>query len=199
MLFYLTDSNPPDSKFHRDEVSLRFVLFLIISVSVLQIFIEHKKRKLQINARKAEMAAEMAHRNLEEARMKLNNRTVVGQLSNPDLPNRASQSVTNNADLEEKNNKNNALKFARAIALFAVLPTSLFVLLFSLESIQDWRPHGVSALVMSTIGIVVPTVIFIENTKLRNFSINYMKSKFSNFGAIFKSPRVQPVIPQVNL
>ena len=191
MLFYLTDSNPPDSKFHRDEVSLRFVLFLIISVSVLQIFIEHKKRKLQINAGKAEMAAEMAHRNLEEARMKLNNRTVV--------PNRASHSVTNNADLEEKNNKNSALKFARAIALFAVLPTSLFVLLFSLESIQDWRPHGVTALVMSAIGIVVPAVIFIENTKLRNFSINYMKSKFPNFGAIFKSPRVQPVIPQVNL
>ena len=192
LLFYLKNSTP-EYKFQRDPFSLSIILFIVTFVLVLQVLIELKKNKLRINARNAEKAAQKASRNLQEARLKLNQKNNTGQSSNSG-PLESSNPEDVMADSEAAENRNNALKFARAVALFALLPESLFGILLSLESIQDWRPHGVTIALMLIAGTIIPAVMFIGNAKLRKFLVQYVRNIFLQHSFIFRAPRVVPMI-----
>ena len=191
MLSYLNDTWY-DGKFRRDPVSLGFLVFLITSVAVLQIFIELKKWKARIEAENAAKAAEAAKKSLDEARLRLE----LSERRKSSLPSR--RCVRFKVDLEEKKNNNNALKFARAVALFAVLPVSFFLVLFSLETIEDWRPHGVTIAIMLAFGIVVPAILFLQNLRLRKFATSELKNSFPKFRGYFKSSRVEPLIATIS-
>jgi hypothetical protein len=90
--------------------------------------------------------------------------------------------------------RSNALKVARAVTLFAVLSASIFLILFTLENIDEWRPHAVAASVMIAFGIVIPVFAFIGNSKLRKFAVDYVRNIFLNFKISLRSSRVEPII-----
>jgi hypothetical protein len=70
MLFYFNDSWQ-ETKFQRDPTSLTFILCFILTVSVMQIAIEIKKRKLMHDSEKASRDAAAAKRGLDEAKRQL--------------------------------------------------------------------------------------------------------------------------------
>jgi len=193
LLFYFINLRL-ETNFQRDPISLAFTLVLVILVSLIQLLIELKKHKLRIKARNAEKAAEEAHRNLLDARLKLNQGCNVSQSSsNSDQTNESLHSVIMIADTEDKKKTSNALKFARGVVLFAVIPELIFGIVFSLETIQDLRPHGVTAALMLTMGSIVPCLFFISNAKPMKFATEQVSNILQKLVIVFKSPRVAPL------
>ena len=72
------------------------------------------------------------------------------------------------------NSSSNALKFAQAFSFFATLPASIYSLIYSLENIENWRPHGTTAFNMILLGIGVPCYLFIHNIKTGKFALKYL-------------------------
>ncbi len=213
MFFYFTNSWQ-ETNFQRDPISLIFIASFLLTILFLQIFIEIKKCKFKSEAEKAKKAADAAKRSLEEAKLKLINQETLSvniemnQNSNPSLPSElpildtvkseinASQAMTifSNEFKCEKQSSSNALKLARAVTLFALLPASIFLALFTLESINEWRPHGVTIAVMMAFGMVIPILSFVVNVRMRKFALNYVRNQFLNVISLFRSNRVEPSI-----
>lgn len=213
MFFYFTNSWQ-ETHFQRDLISLIFIASFLLTILVLQVFIEIKKCKFKSEAEKAKKAADAAKRSLEEAKLKLINQETLSvniemnQNSNPPLPSQlpildtlnseinASPAITIfSTDLKcEKQSNSNALKLARAVTLFALLPASIFLTLFTLENINEWRPHGVTIAVMIAFGMIIPILSFVVNLRMRKFAVNYLSNNFFNWMALFRSNRVEPSI-----
>jgi hypothetical protein len=212
-LFFYLKNSWQKTKFQRDPVSLIFTSSIIVVISVLQILIEIKKRKLRRVAEKAARDAEAAKRNIDKAKLRLqNNETLSNNAElNPDsnltlqnqlhevdenFPNiRSGLAATSlNVLPSSHQTQDNALKAARVITFFAVLPTSIFLFLLTLENMDEWRPHGAAASTMIAFGIIIPVLFLIGNLKLRKFAVNYLKDKCVSFRGIFKSGRVEPIV-----
>ena len=69
-----------------------------------------------------------------------------------------------------KKRNNNKLKVARGICIFAILPTGLFAILFSLENIQELRPLATIVFGMIFFGIFAPSMLILHNKNLKQFS-----------------------------
>jgi len=214
-LFFYLNNSWQETKFYRDPISLIFILSLVFTVSFLQIIIEIKKHKVKTEAEKAAKAAEVAKRNIEEANMKLqrnkshenNFKTNLNLTLN--LPNAITDSVSSNSSINigkvyttisndfntENVSHNNTLIVARAVTLCTILPMSVFLTLFTLENIDDWRPHGVLASSMAALGIVAPASILIGNSRMRKFVVCYFRNKITNNGLNFRSGTVEPILP----
>jgi hypothetical protein len=196
MFFYLKD-DWQETKFQRDLVSVTFNLTFIVVNFLLQIAIEIKKRKMQNVVAKAEEMATAAKQNVENAKLKLtlqNNVECEGQ-KDVAYPHQTLEIVgteVHEDEISKVTSSSNALKVARAVSLFAILPASIFTILFSLENMGDWRPHGAAASSMISFGIVVPCVLFIYNIKLRKFAFNYLKNKIQKLKCT--SRRIYPIV-----
>jgi hypothetical protein len=213
LFFYLKNSEQ-ETKFQRDPVSLIFLSSIVVAISILQIFIEIKKCKLKRVTEKAARDAEDAVRNINEARSRLqtnetliNNAEMNPPASSTPLPNQLHCVDENNSSVRGEIAKtcstglqgnplsqDNAFKVARVIAFFAFLPAVIFIIIFTLENIDDWRPHGTTALTMIAFGIIIPMLFFIGNFKFRRFAISYVRNKLSFFETIFIFGRVEPSI-----
>jgi hypothetical protein len=212
-LFFYLQNSIRETNFERDPVALIFLLSILVTVSILQILIEMKKRRFKRAAEKAAKDADAAKRSLDEARQRLENNDVVRD--NAEMNSNASVTFSNLLQNTAGNNssirefgaaatsyilpgnhlsQDDALKVARAFTVFAVLPASIFLFLFTLENIDEWRPHGTTASNMIAFGIIVPVLFFIGNLKLRNFAISYFRNKFNTLKVIFRSDRVEPII-----
>ena len=199
MLYYFKD-DWQETKFRRDPVSLIFNVTHILVVLVLQMLIEMKKRRMKVETTKAEETAAAANRNLENAMMKLTLQEIVQseqdhQHQNPKDVNigQTEEMVVEDEDVGKVTSSKNALKVARAVSLFAILPASLYSILFSLENIGGWRPHGAAACSMISFGIVVPSVLFFYNLKMRKFAINYLKNKVQKWKCKSRSSKIVPI------
>ena len=67
-----------------------------------------------------------------------------------------------------------ARKVARAISIICSLPTVLYVVSFSLQSIDEYRPHGTTAFTLICYGIVAPLTLFLVNKSLSTFALTYL-------------------------
>jgi len=209
-LFFYLKNSWQKTKFQCDPVSLIFTSSIIVVISVLQILIEIKKRKLRRVAEKAARDAEAAKRNIDKAKLRLQNNetlsnnaelnpdsnlTLQNQLDIGNFPNTTSGLAATSSNVPPNHQtQDNALKAARVITFFAVLPTSIFLFLLTLENMDEWRPHGATASTMIVFGIITPVLFLMGNSKLRKFAVNYLKDKYITFREIFKSGRVEPII-----
>jgi hypothetical protein len=214
LLFFYLQNSIQETKFQRDPVALIFLSSILVIVSILQFSIEMMKRRFKRAAEKAAKDAEAAKRNLDEAKQRLENNDVVR--NNAEMNSDASVTLSNllqntteyNSSIREVEvaassynppgnhhlSQDDALKVARVVTFFAVLPASIFLFLFTLENIDEWRPHGTTASNMIAFGIIVPVLFFIGNLKLRNFAISYLRNKFNTLKVMFRSDRVAPII-----
>ena len=212
-LFFYFNNSVQEMKFQRDAISLIFLSFIVVAISILQIFIEIKKCKLKRVTEKAARDAEEAKRNINEARSRLQtneiliNNAEMNPASSMPLPNQLHCVDVNNSSVRggiaktcstglqgNPLSQDNAFKVARVIAFFALLPALIFIIIFTLENIDDWRPHGTTALTMIAFGIIIPMLFFIGNLKFRRFAISYVRNKSNFFRLIFQFGRVEPSI-----
>jgi len=209
MFYYLIGSSQ-EIEFKRDLISLGFMSSFVITVSALQISIEVKKWKLSSEAKKADKAAKAAKRHLNEAKLKLafyemlkNEQEGDGD-SNLGLEqllnscNGSSDSQTTQIEVCEEYNttktNNNVLKLTRIITMLAVILATTVITIFSLEGMDNWRPHGSTALTMIAFGNVVPIFSLLNNTKMRKFAFDIIKTKSRKFIRVHRSTRIEPMV-----
>lgn len=166
--------------------------------------IELKKRCARKSFQQAEEMAAQATRNLDNARKRLEqakrleheksfeSETISQSCQSPEnIIDEEKITETQENKVESQNSNNNALKVARGICLFTLLPTVVFTLLSSSESIGDLRPHGVIASNMVVFGIIAPLLLFTQNSKMQKFAISYLTSKLK-FTVFKRSCQVEP-------
>lgn len=85
------------------------------------------------------------------------------------------------------------LKIGRAATLFYVMPTAMFLVTFSLENVDDFRPHGTTAFTLFCYGVVTPSILVILNKKLFNFAKEQLLSLIC-FRMLQRRPRIYPLI-----
>jgi len=89
---------------------------------------------------------------------------------------------------------NNKLKFARAITIFCIVPTLAFVITFTLQSLDEYRPHGTTTFTLLCFGVVAPSTFFIFNKNLRNFARKQLSFDFPKLWYLKRRPMVQPIV-----
>ena len=105
------------------------------------------------------------------------------QVSQPEL--RVSES--HEVQLAMETNK---LKMSRGVTFFCIIPIWAFVITFSLQSLDEYRPHGTAVFAMFSFGVAGPATLFVFNKNLRHFAkkqmlaastarLNWMKSRNS--------------------
>ncbi len=160
---------------------MTFNLTYFIVVFLLQLLVEIKKHRIQIEETKAEETATAAKQNMDNAKLQLTlQESLEIEEQNCVNPRQAHGIVRVEVLKDEVSNMNsssNALKFARAFSFFAILPASIYSLIYSLENIENWRPHGTTAFNMILLGIGVPCYLFIHNIKMGEFALKYLKHK----------------------
>lgn len=215
ILFYLSDSWQ-EIKFHRDAISLIFVSCFVATVTILQIFIEIKKHKVTTEMERAAETAEAAKRNMDRAKVQfcknetLENIRETNVRSATCLPNEVTDTESSSSiidfgqfltiisnDFHSVESHHNTLKVARAVTFCTIVPMSVFIILFTLENIDEWRPHAVLAATMVAFGVIVPILIFIVNVKMRKFAANYFRQKWLNLKELLKFNKVEPVISTI--
>ena len=90
--------------------------------------------------------------------------------------------------------ENNKLKVARAVTFFCVFPTAIFVVTFSLENIDSFRPHGTTAFTLFCYGVLVPAIFFFINKKLLNFSKNKISNLLLPLKQLIPKPQIHPIV-----
>ena len=209
MYYYLRDVWK-ETKYQRDPISLALIAFFIVTISLLQFSIEMKKRHVQRGVTRAVKTAIQAKKNLEIAKMKLSHDQ--NSIKNKDsgnlctmppiklqeikFPESLNIDETNTSaqdDSQENVSSSNTLKVARAVSLFGILPTFIFVMLFSFD-IGDLRPHGAAAFSMISFGIVVPSLLFARNSKMRTFGFKKIKSWWNQLSRCKRQTRVEPIV-----
>jgi hypothetical protein len=78
-------------------------------------------------------------------------------------------------NLDEENylrniSRDQAVRIARYISIFGILPTLLTIISLSLENINGLRPHAATAFVLITYGVAIPFTLIISSNKLRRFT-----------------------------
>ena len=209
MYYYLSDVWQ-ETKFRRDPISLALITFFIVTITLLQILIEMKKRLVQRGVKRAVQTAIQAKKNLEIAKIKLSHQQNsikikdsgnLGKmppikLQEIKIPESLIMDETNTTaqdEFQQNVSSNNTLKVARAVSLFGILPTVIFVMLFSLD-IGDLRPHGAAALSMISFGIVVPSMLFSHNSKMRTFGFKQIKSWWNKMSRFKRQTQVVPIV-----
>jgi hypothetical protein len=209
MYYYLRDVWQ-ETKFQRDPISLALIGFFILTICLLQFLIEMKKRHLQKSVTRALQTARDARINLEIAKNKLSqqnctmarqvfeNEIVVSpsppeETIGPTSSNLNQITTTPEVDTEKTVSSSNTIKVARAVSLFGILPTIIFVILFSLD-IGDLRPHGSAALSMVSFGIVVPSMLFARNSKMRKFASKLLNPWLNKFSSYKRQTKVEPIV-----
>jgi len=85
------------------------------------------------------------------------------------------KSESENDNLDEENylrniSRDQAVRIARYICIFGILPTLLTIISLSLENINGLRPHAATAFVLITYGVAIPFTLIISSNKLRRFT-----------------------------
>ena len=91
----------------------------------------------------------------------------------------------------------NKLKFARVVTVLCVIPTIVYTVTLSHENLDNIRPHGTTALTLSSYGILAPSVLFVVNKKLFNFAKTYIRSKVPNVDILMWYKRRKMIRPIV--
>ena len=101
-----------------------------------------------------------------------------------------SENTSSSLQLKE----NNKLKVARGVTLFCILPTVIFVVTFSLESIDSIRPHGTTAFTMFCYGVLAPSIFFVINEKLSSFAKQLIRSCIQDIFRFMPKTQIHPIV-----
>jgi hypothetical protein len=71
--------------------------------------------------------------------------------------------------IDPRASREQAVRIARYVSIFGILPTTLTIIAISLENVNSLRPHGGLAFVLSTYGIAIPLTIILSSKKLKIF------------------------------
>ena len=105
--------------------------------------------------------------------------------------------MLNSACFEHHEKEVNKLKFARVVTVLCVIPTIIFMVITSYENLDHIRPHGTTALTLSSYGILAPSVLFVVNKKLFKFAKAYLGSKLPNVNIMTRLKRRNTIRPIV--
>ena len=86
------------------------------------------------------------------------------------------------------------LKSARAGTIFCFVPISAFIITFSLQSLDSYRPHGTTAFALFSFGVVAPATLFFMNKNLRSFARKQLAWNVPKFSIVKRRPMVHPVV-----
>ena len=73
----------------------------------------------------------------------------------------------------KKAKKDLTVRIARRIFGLSAIVAFMFSIIYLLETFEGFRPHGKLILVLSTFGIIVPSVMIIGNKKMRKIATFY--------------------------
>ena len=71
------------------------------------------------------------------------------------------------------NNENlalQAIRIARYISLFGIVPTLLLSIFISMEKSLGFGNHGVPVFVLTTYGVIVPTFMILKSKRMKSFA-----------------------------
>ena len=190
-LYFHLRNLPQVNKFERDPVSLGFVLIFILIILALQLLVEMEKRKLSREEQMVVQLAFAANRNLEAAHQQLKNDI---QLAKKNLSIHQSCSTINAVEHNQQFLNNDALKVTRAICLFGVLPSLIFIVTLSLENINGLRPHVTTTFSLFSYGVIAPSLLFYYNPKLQKFGKNFIKSKWQRLNCAYRKMQIHPIV-----
>jgi hypothetical protein len=173
------------NKFERDVFSLGFVFIFILAILTLQLLIEMKKRKVSREEQLVVQLAAVANRNLEVAQL---------QFQQKILKNVNHVSSVSHTDQSQQVSNNDALKVTRAVSLFGVLPSIIFIVTLSLENIDGLRPHATTAFSMFSYGVIAPSVLFCYNSKLQKFGKKFVALEIERWNLPRRTRQIQPIV-----
>ena len=193
LYFYLRDVTM-SNKFERDPVSLGFVFFFILIILSLQLLVEIKRRQVSREEQLVTKLAADAKRNLEAAQLQMQREM---RQTRKNMLQSVSCSSVNFEALTEHTHQvgnNDALKVTRAVSLFGVLPSIMFIVTLSLENIDGLRPHGTTAFSLFSYGVIAPTVLFCYNSKMRKFAKTFITSEMRALICLKRNRQIQPIV-----
>ena len=190
-LYFHLRNLPQVNKFERDPVSLGFVFIFILIILALQLLVEMEKRKLSREEQLVVQIAAAANRNLEAAHQQLKKDM---QLAEKNLSIPQSCSIINNVEHNQQFSNNDALKVTRAISLFGVLPSLIFIITLSLENINGLRPHVTTAFSLFSYGVIAPLLLFYYNSKLQKFGKMFITSEFQRLNCLHRKRQIHPIV-----
>ena len=188
LYFYLRNLTQVN-KFERDPVSLGFVLIFILIILTLQLLVEMEKRKVSREEQLIAQLAAAANRNLEAAQQQL-------KQDMQQIEKNTSQccSSVNIVEYGQQPSNNDALKVTRAVSLFGVLPSIIFVVTLSLENIDGLRPHATTAFSLFSYGVIAPSVLFCYNSKMQKFGKTFISSELHRLNCLTRKRQIHPIV-----
>jgi hypothetical protein len=93
-------------------------------------------------------------------------------------------SFTANSKSKSKSSKEQAVKIARFVCFFGVLPALVTVMNLSISNSTSYKPHGATIVFLLLYGIFIPTSIILSNKKTSAFAKTFLNR--NTFGLMCK-------------
>ena len=189
-----------DEDSSHDTIIQSLMLCLFVAVIILcQAVLEIKRLMLRRAERRVDVLAVSALKQMEEAAKKLKRKPPLLQLGVSTLPNQVADSIEaemlntdseknkrllltkQNVTIENENvsdanklSKEQAVKIARIVCVYGVLPALISIFNISFASAPGYRPHGSSGSFLIIYGIVIPWSIILNNPKIKVFAKEFI-------------------------
>ena len=85
---------------------------------------------------------------------------------------------------ERKSSKEQAVKIARFVCLFGVLPALVTVMNLNVSNANSYKPHGATIIFLLIYGIFIPLSLILSNRKIKNFAKEFANR--NTFGLLCK-------------
>lgn len=200
-LYYYLGGLPDEANYLFEPVSSAGNVLLIVLVLWMQAWIERKKylgRRLDQETRQLALNAK---RNIESAKQELQqDHSVTGSFQlisvcsdDDSTSDKIACSLMADVSIYQQVKFKNTLKVARAVTLFCLLPTLLYLITFSLENINHLRPHGTTSFTMLCYGVLAPLTLFAINKKMFNFAKTFLETHCQRFGFFNRKSLIHPM------